>query len=198
MQVVELTSQQEQDQAAFGAFVDREIAPHAGRFDREEYLPPEIVGKLAQEGYWCAELSQEYGGAGMDMLTYGLLTEEIGRGCANVRNLIGVQGMVASAVLRWGSKEQKEHWLPKMAAGEIVAAFALTEPDVGSDAKSIETTATPSGADYVLNGRKKWISFGQNADLFLLFAQCEGKTAAFLVERDTPGFSTQPISGLLG
>lgn len=197
-QSLDLTARQKRVQAAFRAFVDQEIAPHAGQFDREENIPPELIKKLVQKGYWGAELPEAFGGPGMDMVTYGLLTEEIGRGCANVRNMIGVQGMVSSSILKWGTKEQKEYWLPKMASGEVIAAFALTEPDVGSDAKSIQTTATPTGSDYVLNGRKRWISFGQNADLFMIFVQCEGKPTAFLVERGTPGFSTSPISGLLG
>ncbi len=195
---LELTPQQQETQAAFRAFVDQAIVPYANLFDQQERLPPELIARMVQAGYWGAELPQEYGGAGMDMLTYGLLTEEIGRGCADVRNLVGVQGMVSSAILKWGSRDQRAYWLPKMAAGEIVAAFALTEPDVGSDAKSITTTATLDGDSYVLAGRKKWISFGQNADLFLLFAQCEGKPTAFLVERGTPGFASRPMSGLLG
>jgi glutaryl-CoA dehydrogenase (non-decarboxylating) len=195
---LDLTEQQQRAHAEFRAFVDEEIVPHADRFCQEESIPRALIARLAEKGYWNATLPQEYGGAGMDMLTYGLLTEEIGRGSADVRNLVGVQGMVSAAVAKWGSKEQKAQWLPRMASGEIVAAFALTEPDVGSDAKSIETVATPLGETTVLSGKKKWISFGQNADLFLVFAQCEGKVTAYLVERGTPGFSTKPITGLLG
>lgn len=195
---LELTPQQKAAQAAFKAFADEEIAPYADRFYREECIPPELIKKMVQRGYWAATLPQTFGGSGMDMLTYGLLTEEIGRGSADVRNLIGVQGMVSSAILKWGSKEQKERWLPRMASGETVAAFALTEPEVGSDAKSLETTATLAGDYFVLNGRKKWISFGQNAGLFLVFAQCEGRVTAFLVERTSPGFTTKPITDLFG
>ena len=149
---LDLTEQQRADRAAFRSFVDREIAPHADRFDREENIPPEIVEKMVRAGYWGADLPTAYGGAGMDEITYGLLTEEIGRGCTNVRNLSGVQGMVYSVILKWGDQEQKERWLHEMAAGEVVAAFALTEPDIGSDAKSVKTTATPADAAYVLNG----------------------------------------------
>ena len=145
-----------------------------------------------------ATLPAEAGGSGMDMMTYGLLTEEVGRGCGSVRNLLAVQGMVAHAILKWGTREQKEKWVPKIGSGEVVAAFALTEPDIGSDAKNITMTATQSGDGYVLNGKKKWISFGQRADLFLTFAQAEGQMGAFLVERHAPGFSTVPISGMLG
>ena len=178
--------------------MDREIIPHAGQFDREQYLPPAMIQKLAAAGYLGSMLPQEYGGLGLDMVTIGLLNEEIGRGCSSVRSLLTVHGMVALAVLRWGSAAQKETVLPKTASGEIIAAFALSEPNVGSDAKSVETTAVLSGDQYLLNGRKKWIAMGQIADLFLVFAQCEGKPTAFLVDKNSPGFSTKPILGLLG
>ena len=104
----DLTPQQREDWASFRAFVDQELVPYAGQFDREERIPPEFVQKLVQQGLWAAELPTEYGGAGMDEITYGLLTEEIGRGCANVRNLVGVQGMVSTAILKWGSQRQEE------------------------------------------------------------------------------------------
>lgn len=193
-----LTPEQEEAKSAFRKFVDKEIAPRAAQFDQEERLPPELIGKIVQQGYWGTILPVASGGAGMDMITYGLLTEEIGRGCASVRNLLGVQDMVAAAVMRWGSEEQKAYWLPRMASGETIAAFAMTEPEVGSDARNVQTTATRAGDDFLLNGRKKWISFGQMATLFLLFAQCEGEAVALLVERDTPGLTVKPITGMLG
>lgn len=193
-----LTAQHKADQASFKAFVDDYIAPNAARYDRQEALPLALIQQLAQQRYLVATLPREAGGAAMDALTYGLLTEEIGRGCASVRNLLGVSGMVAHAILRWGSQAQKTQWLPRLGSGDLMAAFALTEPQVGSDARQITTTATPAGNTYILHGCKKWISFGQIATLFLVFAQCEGKPAAFLVERHTPALSVQPISGLLG
>lgn len=195
---LELTAKQKEDQAIFRAFVDEYIAPNADQYDRNEALPESLIKKLAQERYFVATLPHEAGGMGMDMITYGLLTEEIGRGCGSVRNLIAVQGMVAHAILKWGNRAQKAKWVPKIGSGETVAAFGLTEPNIGSDAGNAASSATLYGNDYILNGRKKWISFGQRADIFLIFAQVEGKMGAFLVERDTPGFSTTPISGLLG
>ncbi|MEO1374368.1 MAG: acyl-CoA dehydrogenase family protein, partial [Cyanobacteria bacterium J06635_10] len=143
-------------------------------------------------------LPQEYGGKGMDMITYGILNEEIGRGCSSVRSLLTVHNMVSQALCKWGNKSQKEYWLPKLASGEIIAAFALSEPNVGSDAKSVETTATLAGDAYVLNGKKKWITYGQIADVFLVFAKCEGKPTAFLVEKNSPGLCVKPMSGILG
>jgi len=109
-----------------------------------------------------------------------------------------VHGMVAQSILRWGSGLLKERWLSRLARGEVIGAYGLTEPNVGSDAQSVETRAERFRDFYLLNGQKKWISFGQIADLFLIFAQCEGKPTAFLVARDNPGLSIKPISGMLG
>jgi glutaryl-CoA dehydrogenase (non-decarboxylating) len=195
---IELTPQQKNARSEFRAFVNEEIVPQANRCDREEHTPPGLIEKLAQRGYLGAVLPKEWGGSGMDAIAYGLLSEEIGRGCSSLRSLLTVHNMVAYALLKWGSKFQKENWLPKLASGEAIAAFALSEPNVGSDAKAVETTATVSGDSYILNGQKKWITYGQVADVFLVFAQCSGKPSAFLVEKNSPGFSINPISGMLG
>jgi alkylation response protein AidB-like acyl-CoA dehydrogenase len=193
-----LTDGQREAQAAFRSFVDAEIVQHAAEYDRAERIPPTLVRQLAGQKLLGALLPPEYGGSGLDMLTYGLLHEEMGRGCSSTRSLLTVHDMSAQAILRWGSREQKAQWLPRLATGEAIAAFCLTEPDVGSDAKSVKTSATAAGDSYILNGRKKWITFGQIADVFLVFAQCEGRAVAFLVERDTPGLSVNPIFGMLG
>lgn len=195
---IELSTQQKEDRAAFRAFVDEAIAPYANQCDRQERTPPELIKKLAQKGYLGALLLKDSGGSGMDMITYGLLSEEIGRGCSSLRSLLTVHSMVAQALLKWGSQSQKADWLPKLASGDAIAAFALSEPNVGSDAKSVETTATLLGNSYLLNGQKKWITYGQIADIFLVFAQCDGKPSAFLVEKNSPGLSIEPISGMLG
>ncbi|PMB44421.1 acyl-CoA dehydrogenase [Fischerella thermalis CCMEE 5201] len=195
---LELSAQQKNAQAEFRAFVNQEICPDAGEWDKKEFTPPELINKIAERGFLGAILPQEYGGKGMDMITYGILNEEIGRGCSSVRSLLTVHNMVSQALCKWGNKSQKQYWLPKLASGEIIAAFALSEPNVGSDAKSVETTATLSGDAYILKGHKKWITYGQIADVFLVFAKCEGKAGAFLVEKNSPGFSVKPMSGILG
>lgn len=195
---LELTDTQKNAQAEFRTFVNAEITPHADRYDREEQVPKTVIGKMAQKGYLGALLPAEHGGRDMDAITCGLLNEEVGYGCSSLRSLLTVHGMVSYAILKWGNKQQKDRWLAPLASGEVLGAFALTEPQVGSDAKSIETTATRTGTDYVLQGRKKWITFGQIADLFLVFAQCEGKSTAFLLEKDTPGLAITPIKGMLG
>lgn len=195
---LELTTQQKNAQAEFRDFVEREIIPDANRCDREQNTPIQLIQKLAQREYLGAVIPKAQGGSNMDAIAFGLLNEEIGRGCSSLRSLLTVHSMVARAICKWGSKHQKEYWLPKLATGEAIAAFALSEPNVGSDAKSVETTATISGDSYVLNGQKKWITYGQIADIFLVFAQCENQPSAFLVEKDSPGLSIKPISGMLG
>lgn len=195
---IELSKEQLKKQKEFHEFVDKYIIPVATENDREEKMNPIVLEKLVETGYIGSMLPKEYGGLGMDMITLGLLNEEVGRGCSSARSLLTVHGMVALAILRWGSKEQKDYWLPKLAKGEKIGAFGLTEPNVGSDAKSIEATAEKDGDYYVLNGNKKWTTMGQIADVFLIYAKCDDKHSAFLVERNTEGFSTAPMNGLLG
>ncbi|HAZ44665.1 MAG TPA: acyl-CoA dehydrogenase [Cyanobacteria bacterium UBA11369] len=195
---IKLTDAQKNAQTTFRTFVNEEIVPLANQCDREERTPPQLIEKLAQRGYLGALLPKESGGGGMDAIAYGLLSEEIGRGCSSLRSLITVHNMVAHALLKWGSQFQKEFWIPKLASGEAIAAFALSEANVGSDAKNVETTATRCGDSYILNGQKKWITYGQIADVFLVFAQSESKPSAFLVEKNTPGLSIKPIFGMLG
>jgi len=195
---LELTAKQKDAQSEFRAFVNEEIIPYASQCDREQHTPPQLIKKLALRGFLGAAIPEKNGGSGMDAIAYGLLNEEIGRGCSSLRSLLTVHNMVAHVLCKWGSQYQKEHWIPKLASGEAIAAFALSEPNAGSDAKNVETTATPSGNFYILNGKKKWITYGQIADLFLVFTQCEGKPTAFLVEKNRPGLSIKPIVGILG
>jgi glutaryl-CoA dehydrogenase (non-decarboxylating) len=193
---LELTSEQRAARAEFRAFAADAIVPHAGQWDREEAIPMELIDKLRERRYLGSNVAPEHGGVGRDMITYGLLTEEIARGCSSVRSLLTVHDMVAHAIQRWGSREQKERYLPRMAKGEILGALALSEPNAGSDAKSVETTAAEDGDGWVLNGRKKWTTFGQIAGLFLVLAQADGKPTAFLVEREA--LTVRPLRGIVG
>lgn len=195
---IELTEQQKNARETFQAFVQEEILPRADQYDREEYTPPDIIERMARLGYLGALVPTVYGGSAQDMITYGLLNEELGRGCSSIRSLLTVHSMVEHAILRWGNTRQKESWLPRLATGEIIGAFGLSEPGVGSDASSVETEAQLSGDSYVLNGRKRWTTYGQIAGLFLVFARCDGKVTAFLVERERPGLEVKPIHGMLG
>lgn len=196
--IIKLTKEQRAMQAEFRTFVNNNIIPYAEQNDREERIPRDIINKLSEKKYLGSMIPKEYGGAEMEMVTIGILNEEFGRGCSSVRSLLTVHGMVALAILRWGTEEQRKQLLPKMATGEIIGAFGLTEPDIGSDAKNIRTKAVLRDNKYIINGQKKWITMGQVANLFLIFARYEDKVTAFLVERDTLGFSTKPITGMLG
>jgi alkylation response protein AidB-like acyl-CoA dehydrogenase len=193
-----LSAAQEAARAGFAAFVDREIAPFAGEWDRASATPPDVVRKVAEAGYLGALLPESVGGAGMDAVTFTLLNEELGRGCSSIRSLLTVHSMCSAAVLKWGSRDLKERWLGALARGEVIGCFGLSEPDVGSDASAVETTATLDGDEYVLNGRKKWTTYGQIGGLYLIFAKSDGKPVAFVVERDAPGFGVTPLHGITG
>jgi alkylation response protein AidB-like acyl-CoA dehydrogenase len=195
---IELTAQQQRARDRFRRFANAEIAPYAKQSDLEEKLPPSVIRQLAQNGYLSGVLPQEWGGVGIDPITYGLLHEEIGRACSSARSLVTVHDMVSLAILKWGSERQRKRLLPSLSKGEMIGALAVSEPHVGSDARSVETAAERSGDSYVLNGAKQWITAGQIADIFLVMARCGEKPSAFLVERGRPGFSIEPISGLLG
>ncbi|MBP2657125.1 MAG: anaB 1 [Firmicutes bacterium] len=193
-----MTALQKELQKEFEKFVDKEIIPYADQFDEQGEIPRDMIGRFAQQGYLGAMIPEKYQGAGMDPVTFGLLCEEIGRGSISLLSLLTVHGMVAQAIEKWGSEIQKQTWLPKLAKGEVIGAFGLSEPDVGSDPKSVESIATVEDVFFRLNGHKKWISYGQMADIFLIIAQCGARPAAFLVTRDTPGFEVEPIQGMLG
>ncbi|GAB4199303.1 MAG: acyl-CoA dehydrogenase family protein [Roseiflexaceae bacterium] len=193
-----LTAQQVADQERFRAFSDERIAPFADAWDREERFPPEMIRAMASEGFLGAVVPRDSGGTGSDMITFGLLHEQIGRGCSSARSLLTVHSMATYAVHRWASRALKAKYLAALVEGGLIGAFGLSEPNVGSDAGAIETTARPDGDRYLLSGCKKWTTFGQVADLFLVFARCDGKHTAFLVERDTPGLTVKPLGGILG
>jgi glutaryl-CoA dehydrogenase (non-decarboxylating) len=183
---------------AFRAVFDSVVASRATEFDREGCVPPDVIAELASRGYLGFVVPTHLGGVGGSMATLGVLHEEAGRACSSVRSLLTVHSMVSYAILRWGNHVQQQHWLPVLAKGGMIAAFGLSELGAGSDIGSIETTAVRRDNVYVLNGGKKWTTFGQIADLVLVFAKCEGKHCAFLVEQTRPGFSASPIGGLLG
>jgi hypothetical protein len=195
--VFELSAEQEASREEFRKFADEVVAPHAAAHDSEERLRQEVIDALVERGYLASFLPPEQGGAGLDFITYGLLTEELGRACSSTRSLLTVHDMLTLAIRRWGNEEQRS-WLPRLARGEVLGAFALSEPEVGSDAKSVSTTAEAADGAFVVHGTKKWITFGQIADLFVVFVRCEEGPTALLVERDTPGLTIEPLGGVLG
>jgi glutaryl-CoA dehydrogenase (non-decarboxylating) len=183
---------------AFKTFADAKVTPFADGFDREERFPRELLAEMGALGMLGLNIPEEFGGAGLGSVDYGLMCEAVGRASGSLLSLVTIHGMASQAIRRWGSAEQQRAWLPKFATGEALGGFALTEPDTGSDAKQIATAARQDGDGWVLNGTKKWISGAQIADVFLVLAHAEGKAAAFLVERNNPGVSVKPIRGLLG
>lgn len=195
---LELSAEQRRAREEARAFVRERVAPHAGDWDRAEAVPREIVEALRERGYLGSLLPRAVGGGGLDPVTYGLLTEELGRGCSSVRSLLTVHDMVGEAVRRWGSRELRIEELPRIAAAERLAAFALSEPEVGSDAQNLRAEARRDGDGWVLDGTKKWVTFGWIADLFLVFARGPEGVAAFLVDADAPGLTRVPIRGLAG
>ncbi len=179
-------------------FAAKEIRPFAAEFEEQGGIPRELIDKMARKGYLGASFPREWGGLGLDPVYYGLLTEEIGKACASTRGLLTVHtSLVGETLLRWGNREQKERWLRPMAAGKKIACFALTEPDVGTDARNVQTRCRKEGADYILDGKKKWITCSAIADLLLVIASGEKGITAFMVEREFAGIDIKPMRGLL-
>lgn len=195
---IEYTTEQQDNQHFYRQFAQNEVASLAQQIDETETFPYELGQKMADMGFLGALVPEEHGGKPLDLISFGLLNEELGNACSSTRSLITVHSMVTFALKRWGKKEQQKKWLPLLASGEKIGAFALSEPNIGSNAGYIETTAVPDGNELVVNGRKKWITFGQIADLFLLFARQDGKAIAMLVEKETPGLTIHPIRGMMG
>jgi glutaryl-CoA dehydrogenase (non-decarboxylating) len=195
---IELNPAQEQNQVEFRLFAKEHIAPHAAAHDTTQRVSLELLKRLAAAGYLGSFLPKDVGGLGLDMISYGLLHEELGKACSSLRCLLTVHDMVALAVYKWGSDRLRAKWLSRLARGDVIGAFAVSEPNAGSDANGVETTALLSNQSYVLNGTKKWITFGQIADVYLLLAKSEGKATALLVEQDAPGLSVKPLQDMLG
>ncbi len=195
---ITLDPQHLERQQAFRSFVRQEIAPYAERCDREARLPESLIPALARERLLGASLPPDWGGLGLDMLSYGLLHEEVGRVFSSAAAIVTVHDMAAHAIARWGTPSQKAAWLPRLAAGTTLAAFGVTEAGAGSDVRSVETSAERRGSVFILNGGKKWITGAQLAGLFIVLAKCGDKPTTFLVERDQPGLTVEPIQGMLG
>jgi alkylation response protein AidB-like acyl-CoA dehydrogenase len=200
----ELTDEQRLVRETARAFTDNEIVERARENDRNEHFDLDLVAKIAAQGYLGAIVPQEYGGAGLDYLTYGLIVEQIGRGDSAMRTVVSVQtSLVCSALLRWGTEEQKQHYLPKLCSGEWLGCFALTEPDTGSDAANQRTRAKKTDSGWVINGAKMFISMGNYARLALVFAQTDPDLAhrglaCFLVDTEQPGYQPSAVHHKLG
>ncbi|GAA4614385.1 acyl-CoA dehydrogenase family protein [Saccharopolyspora hordei] len=171
------------------------VQPHVAEwFERGEFPQArELARELGKLGVLGMHL-EGYGCAGLSAVDYGIACEELESCDSGLRSLVSVQGSLAMfAIWRWGSEEQKQHWLPQMAAGEAIGCFGLTEPDHGSDPASMRTTARRDGSDWVLNGRKMWITNGSIASVAVVWAKTDEGVRGFVVPTDTPGFSAPEI-----
>ena len=171
-------------------FVDEEVIPIIEHANREEKFPMHLIPKMAEMGLFGATI-KEYDLPGLGHVAYGLIMQELERGDSGLRSFASVQsGLVMYPIYTYGSQEQRDHWIPKLASGQAIGCFGLTEPDFGSNPGGMRTHARKDGDSWVLNGAKAWITNGSIADVAVVWAKAEGTIRGFIVEKDTPGFST--------
>ena len=186
-------------------FVDQDVKPIAARIDKEKAIPDELLKKAADLGLMGIPFPEEYGGSDLGETGACIMLEELGHGCASTAVTISAhQSLAGSSIYLDGTDEQKEKYLVPLAKGEKLGAFALTEPEAGSDAASIKTSAVRDGDDFVINGTKIWITNGNNADIIVVFAVTDpklgarGGVSAFIVESNTSGFKVGTIEEKMG
>lgn len=199
-----LTEEQEMIRQAARDFAQTELKPGVIERDEKELFPKEEVKKMGEMGFLGMMVSPEYGGGGMDTISYVLVMEELSKIDSSCSVIVSVNNsLVCWGIETYGSKEQKEKYLPKLTSGESIGAFCLSEPEAGSDATSQRTTAIDKGDHYVLNGTKNWITNGSSADYYLVIAQTDREKKhkginAFIVEKEWEGFEVGPKEKKLG
>ena len=199
-----LTQDQEMIRGAMRDFVQEQIAPHAAQWDREHTFPRDVHQGLAQLGAYGICVPEGYGGAGLDYVSLALVLEEIAAGDGGTSTAISVTNCPVNAILmRYGSEAQKRQWLAPLARGEMLGAFCLTEPHVGSDASQLRTTARREGDSYVIDGVKQFITSGKNGQVAIVIAvtdKAAGKRgmSAFIVPTDAPGYQVARLEEKLG
>jgi glutaryl-CoA dehydrogenase len=176
-------------------FVDKEVIPHIEDWNREGKFPRHLVPLMADLGFYGANM-EGYGCAGLSNVQYGLIMQELERGDSGLRSFVSVQGaLVMYCIKEYGSKEQKDRWLPALQSGKAIGCFGLTEPDFGSNPGGMRARAVKDGDCYILNGEKAWITSGTIADVAVVWARTEEGIRGFLVEKGTPGYTSQDIKG---
>ena len=178
------------------SFAEKELMPRAAAFDRQESIDSDILDKLAELGFFGLTIPEAYGGAGMGNQALALVLIEMNRACASTGVTISVHNSLVGAPIRhFGTEEQKAEWFPRLATGEILGAYCLTEPSSGSDAAALKSTAVKNGTDYILNGTKVWVTNGGIAGLFIVYARTDPEApnargiSAFLVPKTAPGLT---------
>jgi len=188
-----LTEEERLVRSTVGRFVDQRFLPIIADHYERATFPLEILPELARLGVFGMHL-HGYGAAGMSNVMYGLACQELERGDSGLRSFVSVQGSLCMfPIHRYGSEEQKQHWLPRMAAGEVIGCFGLTEPEFGSNPAGMATRARRDGKDWILNGTKRWITNGNVAGLAIVWARSEQGIRGFLVEKGTKGFEAREI-----
>jgi glutaryl-CoA dehydrogenase len=179
-------------------FVDNEVIPIIEKYNQEMKFPMQLIPKMGELGLFGPTLPVEYGGMGINNISYGLIMQELERGDSGVRSFASVQSaLVMYPIYTYGSEEQKRFWLPKLATAEKIGCFGLTEPDFGSNPGGMITKAEKVSDGYLLNGAKMWITNGTIADVAVVWAKLDGKVKGFLVEKGTKGFSAPETKGKL-
>ncbi|PKR77715.1 acyl-CoA dehydrogenase [Halalkalibacillus sediminis] len=198
------TEEQEMMRKMVRDFAQKEVAPAVERMEAEDRFPEEIVNKMGELGLMGIPIPEEAGGSGMDYTSYIIAIHELSKVSAAVGVILSVHTSVGTfPILSFGNDEQKSHYVPKLASGEYLGAFALTEPGAGSDAGSLKTRAVKDGDDYILNGSKVFITNGEYADVYIVFAKTDSDAdskgiSAFIVEKGTPGFEVNKAEKKMG
>lgn len=185
-----LSDEEKMIRSAVREWVSERVMPIIEDAYMEAKFPKELMPEMAELGLFGANLPEKYGCAGVNNVAYGLMMQELERGDSGVRSAASVQGaLVMYPIFAFGTEKQRQHWLPKLAKGEAIGCFGLTEPDYGSNPGGMVTTAVKDGNSYILNGAKMWITNGSIADVAVVWAKLDGVVRGFLVEKGTPGFS---------
>lgn len=198
----DLSDEQKQMREMARKFAETEIAPNADKWDEEHYFPKDVILKMGELGFFGCIIPEEYGGSGSGFLAQTLITEEIARASSSLRVAFNMQTCgPALSIVRYGTEEQKQKYVPKLVSAEMIGCFGITEPNAGSDVMAMKTTAIPKGDYFILNGNKTWISNAQVADLSIAYAYHDREIgskglSAFIVEMKLPGVTTRPLEKL--
>ena len=189
-----LTEEECAVQDSVARFTDERVIPIIGDAFDQARFPRELIPEIAEMGLLGSSLPEQYGCAGLNAVSYGLICQELERGDSGIRSFVSVQSSLCMyPIFAYGSEEQRTRWLPDMAAGKVIGCFGLTEPHGGSDPANMKTTARRDGDDWVINGSKMWITNGNLADVAIVWAQTDDGIQGFLLEKGMPGFAAQEI-----